>query len=54
MVASECNSPIPSALNLSEIVIIASQSTGQIVALLKMLRKYGPGWQTRTVRAQRS
>src|ERR1041385_8264498 len=30
------------------------QSSGQIVALLTMLKKYGSGWQTRMVRAQRS
>lgn len=30
------------------------QIKGQNVALLKMLKKYGSGWQTRTVLAQRS
>ena len=31
-----------------------SHSSGQSVALDRMLKKYGTGWQTRMVRAQRS
>ena len=31
-----------------------NQSSGQNVGLLRMLKKYGTGWQTRIVRAQRS
>jgi len=31
-----------------------NQRRGQRVGLLRMLKKYGTGWQTRTVRAQRS
>ena len=32
----------------------ATQSNDHNVGLLKMLKKYGNGWHTRTVRAQRS
>lgn len=32
----------------------ASHSKGQSVAFDRMLKKYGSGWQTRMVRAQRS
>ncbi len=34
--------------------LAAAQTSGQSVALLRMLKKYGTGWHTRMVRAQRS
>src|SRR4051794_11447242 len=44
-------SPTPTATRTEGFT--ASQRTGHTVGLLMMLKKNGPGWQTRIVRAQR-